>query len=161
MFKKMFGPKKVEGVGTPVPVDELRDALLDCFPKEGEINQYLTIEKRDKTHEGFAAVWEFFIRERDDEGIKRNYLLKHTVLVDIRPEEKAVYLKNRHFARSKRIPKGTEVYDPWFRQVRIGKLADLKAENIDQVKSFSSRKSLDPVVLQATNMGWDAYKKIL
>lgn len=38
MFKKIFGPNKVEGVGTPIPIDELREALLDCFPKEGEIN---------------------------------------------------------------------------------------------------------------------------
>jgi hypothetical protein len=127
MFKKIFGPKKVEGVGTPVPAEELRDALLDCFPKEGEINQYLTIEKSDKTHEGFTAAWEFFIRQSDDEGIKRNYLI-------------------------------TEVYDPWYRQVRIGKLADMKAENIDKVRFFSSKKSLDPVVIQATNMGWDAYR---
>ena len=145
MFKKIFGPKKVEGVGTPVPNDELRDALLDYFPKDGEINQYLTIEKTDKTHEGFAAVWEFFIRQSDEEGIKRNYLLKHTVLVDIRPDEKAVYLKNKHFARTKRVPKGIEVYDPWFRQVRIGKLADLKAVNIDTVRSFSSKKRFLPV----------------
>jgi ferritin len=158
MFKKIFGPKKVEGVGTPVPAEELRDALLDCFPKEGEINQYLTIERSDKTHEGFTAAWEFFIRQSDDEGIKRNYLMTHTVLVDIRPEEKAVYLKNKHFARTKRVPKDTEVYDPWYRQVRIGKLADMKAENIDKVRFFSSKKSLDPVVIQATNMGWDAYR---
>ncbi len=123
IFKKIFGFKKVEGVGTPVPIDELREALLDCFPKEGKINQYLTIEKSDKTHEGFAAVWEFFIRESDEDGFKRNYLVKHTVFVDIRPAEKSVYLKNRHFARTKRVPKGTVVYDPWFRQVRIGKLA--------------------------------------
>ncbi len=157
MFKKMFGPKKVEGVGTPVPIDELRGALLDYFPKEGEINQYLTIEKSDKTHEGFAAVWEFFIRQSDDEGFKHNYLLQHTVLVDIRPEEKAVYMKSKHFARTKRVPKDAEVYDPWFRQVRIGKLADLKTENIDKVRFFSSKKSLEPVVMHTTNMGWDAY----
>ena len=79
MFKKIFGPKKVDGVGTPVPTEELRDALLDCFPKEGEINQYLATEKTDKTHEGFAAVWEFFIRQSDEEVIKRNYLSKHTM----------------------------------------------------------------------------------
>jgi len=158
MFKKIFGPKKVDGVGTAVPIDELRDALLDCFPKEGEINQYLAIEKSDKTHEGFAAVWEFFIRQSDEEGLKRNYLLTHTVFVDIRPDEKAVYLKNKHFARTKRVPKGTEVYDPWFRQIRIGKLADLKAVNIDKVRFFSSKKSLEPVIAQITNMGWDAYR---
>ena len=96
MFKKLFGPKKVEGVGAPVPTEELREALLSYFPKEGAINQYLTIERSDKTHEGFAAVWEFFIRDSDEEGIKHNYLLKHTILVDIRPEEKAVYLKSKH-----------------------------------------------------------------
>ncbi|MCD6576625.1 MAG: hypothetical protein J7K66_01270 [Anaerolineaceae bacterium] len=158
MFKKLFGPKKVEGVGAPVPTEELREALLSYFPKEGAINQYLTIERSDKTHEGFAAVWEFFIRDSDEEGIKHNYLLKHTILVDIRPEEKAVYLKSKHFARTKRVPKGTEIYDPWFRQVRIGKLEDLKAEAIDKVRFFSSKKSVEPVVLQVTNMGWDAYR---
>jgi len=103
MFKKMFGPKKKEGQGNPVPVSELRKALMEYFPKEGEINQYLTIESSDKTHEGFAAVWEFFIRERDSDGIRQNYLLKHTALVDIRPDEKAVYLKSKHFARTKRV----------------------------------------------------------
>jgi len=143
MFKKIFGPKKVEGVGTAVPIDKLREALLDCFPMEGEINQYLTIEKSDKTHEGFAAVWEFFIRQSDEEGFKRNYLLTHTVLVDI---------------RSERVPKDIEVYDPWFRQIRIGKLADLKAVNIDKVRFFSSKKSLEPVIAQVTNMGWDTYR---
>jgi len=158
MFKKLFGPKKVEGVGAPVPTEELRKALLSYFPKEGAINQYLTIERSDKTHEGFAAVWEFFIRDRDPEGIKRNYLMKHTVLVDIRPEEKAVYLKYKHTARTKRVPRDAEVYEPWFHQVRIGKLADLEAENILKVRSFSHKKSLEPLVVQATNMGWDAYR---
>ena len=49
MFKKMFGPKKVEGVGEPIPAEELRSMLLDYFPKEGEINQYLTIENCDES----------------------------------------------------------------------------------------------------------------
>ena len=47
MFKKMFGPKKVEGVGVPIPAKELRNVLLEYFPKEEEINQYLTIEDCD------------------------------------------------------------------------------------------------------------------
>lgn len=50
------------------------------------------------------------------------------------------------------------MYDPWFRQVRIGKLADLKAVKIDKVRFFSSKKSLESVIMQATNMGWDAYR---
>ena len=97
------------------------------------------------------------LRDRDEEGVMRNYLLTHTVKVDIHPEEKAVYLKSKHFARTKRVPKDAEVYDPWFQQARIGKLAYLKTENINKMRSFSSNKSLEPLVLQTTSAGWDAY----
>jgi len=158
MFKKMFGPKKYEREGEPVPVDDLRDALREYFPQEGEmINQYLTIQKTDKTHSGFAAVWEYYIRDSDSEGMKSNYFMKYTVLVDIRPEEHAVYFKGKRFARTKRVPKEETVYDPWFTEIRVGKLEDLKVEKSSSFKVFSAKKILKKLVEQTTGMGWDAY----
>ena len=157
MFKKLFGPKKYEAQGEPAALDELKTAILEFFPMEGEINRHLSITESEKTHAGFAAVWEFYMRDLDSEGYKSNYLLTHTVLVDIRPDEKAVYFKSKHFARTKRIPKGETIYEPWFAQVGIGKLDDLKVEASKKVKKFSSKKRLEPIAEKIASMGWDAY----
>jgi len=157
MFKKMFGPKKHDAQGTPVPMDELRSALMAFFPQDGEVNKYLTFDKNDKVHEGFAAVWEYFMRDRDNEGMKRDYLMTFTVNVDIRPDEKAVYFKSKRFARTKRLPIGTERFDPWFTGIGIGKLDVVKTEFNGNVKVFRPKKKLEQLVEQATSMGWDAY----
>lgn len=157
MFKKIFGPNKFEGKGEPAELDELRKALLAFFPQEKGINPDLSIEVTDQVNEGFEAQWEFYIRDRDPEGAKQNYLLQHTVFVDIRPDEKAVYLKTRHFARTKRVPEGKQVYEPWFHQVRIGRLEALEKENVSKIRSYNSKKILEPLVNQVIDMGWDAY----
>ena len=166
MFKKMFGPKKIEGQGEPIPLDDLRAKILEFFPSEGEVNPFLTIEKNEKSPDGFLAVWKFYSRERDIEN--NNYykcLVTHTVRVDIDPQKKAVTLKNKHFTRSARVPRGETIYDPWHKQVKIGKLPDL-IEEVEADKSrkffkFSSKKALEPVIACVTENGWDAYKGLL
>ena len=73
MFKKMFGPKKVEAVGEPIPTKDLRAAILAFFPKGEGINEYLTIEDCKDSPEGFNAVWKLYAIERDNEGMKQKY----------------------------------------------------------------------------------------
>ena len=157
MFKKIFGPKKREAQGSPVALEELKGALMACFPQEGKINQYLNFETNDKVHEGFAAVWEYYMADRDDEGIRRKYLMTFTVNVDIRGEEKAVYLKTRRFTRPKRVPKGTEVLDPWFVGIGIGDVDTIMEEFGGNFKVFRTKKKLEVIAEKATSLGWDAY----
>ena len=156
MFKKVFGPKKTEGIGEPVSTSEIKNVILTYLPKEGEINQYLSFEDMEKS-EGLKAVWEFYDRDRDEEGIRHNYLMKHTLIIDIRPDEKAVYLKHRHFQRTKRIPKDEPIYDPWFQQIQIGKLEDLQKIDFASLRSYSTKKVVAPLVEGITQHGWDAY----
>ena len=78
MFKKIFGPKKVEGVGTPIPTEELRANILTYFPKAEGVNQYLTFEDSKDSPDGFNAVWKLYARDRDDDGIRRKYLVSYS-----------------------------------------------------------------------------------
>jgi len=157
MFKKIFGPKIHEGQGQPVGVDEIKSALMAFFPVEGEMNQHLTFEESEKTNAGFAAVWEYYMIDRDSEGMRGKYLLKHSILVDIREDEKAVYFKHKHFARTKRPPKGEPVYEPWYTAIGIGTIDEIQAKNAKKVKTWSSKKVLEPLVEKAVKLGWDAY----
>lgn len=158
MFKKIFGPKKVEGVGTPIPTEELRALILTYFPKENSINQHLTIEKSDESPDGFNAVWKIYARDRDDEGIKRNYLITHTVKVNIQPQENAVPIKSKHFARTARVPDGEIQHDSWIPHIQIGKIEALKAAEKKKFRTFSQKKSIEPLVELITQNGWDAYR---
>ena len=158
MFKKMFGPKKVEAVGEPVSTKEIRESILAFFPKVTGINDYLTIEDSKDNPEGFNAVWKLYAIERDDEGIKHKYLVTHTVKVDIKTEEKAVYLKNKHVGRSARIPKDEILHKSWMPFIQIGKIEDLKPVEEKNVYSFSTKKSLAPLVKHITQKGWDVYR---
>ena len=125
MFKKIFGPKKVGGVGTPIPAEELRDVLLEYFPKEGEINQDLTIENCDDSPDGFNAVWKFYANVWDEYmDIK---LFTHTVIINIKPQEKAVHIKEKSAAHSVRVPDGETVHKENKVVIRIGKIEVLKA----------------------------------
>ena len=157
MFKKMFGPKKHEAQGSPVSLDELKKGLLAYFPQEAGINEFLTFESDEKVHDGFKAVWEYFMRDRDDEGMRRNYLLKYSVFVDIRDDEKAVYFKNRRFTRTKRVPKGEKLFDPWYTGIGIGDLETVRTEYEGKFTSFAGRKKLKFLVEKTNQMGWDAY----
>ena len=157
MFKKIFGPKKHEGKGEAVSFEALKEAMIGFFPIEGEINQHLTIEESDKTNAGFIAVWEYYIVDRDSDGMRRKYLLKHSILVDIRPEEKAVYFKHKRFARTKRPPKGEHVFEPWYTGIGIGSVDEIREKNAKKFKTWSSKKALEPLVEKAVNLGWDAY----
>lgn len=157
MFKKIFGPKKYEAKGSPAAAAELRTALQGLFPQDGEVNQYLTFETNDKVHDGFAAVWEYFITETDEDNFNQHYWMTYTVFVDIRPDEKAVHLKAKRFARSKRPPKGTKVLDPWFIGIGIGDAVTIKEEYSKLFKSFNSKKKLELLAEKANSMGWDAY----
>lgn len=161
MFKKMFGPKKHEAQGSPVPLEELKSALMAYFPQEGETNKYLTFGTNDKVHDGFTAVWEYYMRDRDDEGMQRDYLLTFTVFVDIREDEKAVYFKSRRFSRTKRVPMGTERLDPWYSGIGIGDLETVKTEFAKNFTSFAPRKKLKFLVEKTNALGWDAYIKLL
>jgi hypothetical protein len=158
MFKKIFGPKKFEAQGAPVPLEDMRNLLLSYFPREGEINSYLTIDKTKKVNEGFEARWEFFTYETDTEGDRQRVLLKHTVFVDIRPDENAVYFKTRHLTRTKRPPRREKVYDFWQSQVRIGKLETLMQEKPSRFVFYNAKKILQPLVDDVTSHGWDAYR---
>jgi len=158
MFKKMFGPKKVEGVGTPIPVEKLRASILTYFPKEDDINRYLTIEDSDDSPEGFNAVWKFYARDRDADGMKHDYLITHTVKVKIQPKENAVTLKSKHFARTARVPDGETLHESWIPHIQIGKIEDLKAAVEKKVHFFSSKKSTETLVKYITQNGWDAYR---
>lgn len=166
MFKKVFGPKKIEGKGTPVAVGELKEKLLELLPSQGEVNQFLSIEPNKKSPDGFSAVWQFYSREQDMDNM--GYMkcqITHSINVNIDPNEKSVRFKTRHFAKSARIPKGEMIYEPWHRQVKIGKLADLKIEVEEdknrKVFKYSSKKALQPLIDCVTDNGWDAYAGIL
>ena len=157
MFKKMFGPKKVEGVGTPVPIDELRGALLECFPKQGEINQYLTIEKCDDSPDGFNAVWKFYALALDQDGTKDSFLFTHTVKVIIQPQENAVNIKSKRSAKASRVPENETLHDSYIWQVQIGKIEALKAVEKKKIRKFSHKKSIEPLIKHITENGWDAH----
>jgi len=122
MFKKIFGPKKVEGVGTPIPTEELRALILTYFPRENSINQHLTIENSDDSPDGFNAVWKFYARDRDADGMKHNYSITHTVKVNIQPQENAVTIKSKHFAKTARVPDGETLHDSWIPHIQIGEI---------------------------------------
>lgn len=163
MFKKIFGPKKTEGIGEPVRPEELRAALLELFPSEGDVNAHLDIEKNESSSEGFNAVWRMYIKESDSEDAFRYhyYMLTHTLSVDIDPSEHAVRFKVSQNRKSARVPQGEQVYDPWYAQVKVGKLDELKAqaeaESAKRSFSYSSKKLTEPLVTCATSLGWDAY----
>ena len=163
MFKKIFGPKKTEGIGEPVPPAELRTALQALFPSEGEVNAHLSIEKNEKSPEGFNAVWRMYIKESDAEDTFRYhyYMLTHKLSVDIDPQEKAVRFKISQNKKSARVAQGETVYDPWYGQVKVGELQDLKAqaaaESAKRSYSYSTKKLTEPLVSCATALGWDAY----
>ena len=158
MFKKLFGPKKVEGIGTPVPTGVLRGEILKYFPSTAEINQYLKIESLKDSPEGFTAVWKFYARERDDEGYKRNYEVTHRVEVDVRPAEHTVQLKARNMKRTARVPQGAILHSYWSDYVHIGLLEDLQKLEITNVHTYSTKKFLAPLVECITRNGWDVLK---
>ena len=166
MFKKMFGPKKIEGVGEPIPVGEMKDKLLAFFPSQGEVNPFLSIEPNKKSPQGFSAVWKFYSRESDMDNMgKVKCQVTHTIAVDIDPDEKFVRFHTKHFTKTARIPRGEMIYEPWHRQVKIGKLADLEVE-VEEDKSrkffkYSSKDALKPLIDCVTQNGWDAYAGIL
>jgi len=160
MFKKVFGPKKTEAQGAPIPLDELRNLILSYFPKEGEINQHLSFAKTDKVNEGFEARWEFYAWDTDSEGDSTRVRVNHTIFVDIQPDEHAVYFKSRHNTRTKRPPRGEEVYKSWIPQVRVGKLEDLRQQKPSRFVFYSPKKVLQPIIDDVASHGWDAYKKL-
>jgi len=157
MFKRLINGKKHEGKGEAVPASELREALAVFFPQEGEINKYLSFETSEKTHDGFAAVWEYFMVDTDSDGDRRKYLMKFTISVDIRSDEKAVYLKQKKFAKSNLPPRFTEVLDPWFIGIGIGDPATIEEEFSKAFKVFRPKKKLELLVEKANSLGWDAY----
>lgn len=157
MFKKIFGPKKHEAVGSPVSLEILKKGLMAYFPQEEGINEFLTFESDEKVHEGFVAVWEYFMRDQNDEGMWLNYLTKFKVLVDIRPDEKAVYFKTRQTSRTKRIPKDTKVFQPWYTAIGIGDLETVRTEFGGNVTSFASHKKMKFLADKAAEMGWDGF----
>ena len=151
MFKKIFGPKKVEGVGAPIPAEELRDMLLAYFPKEGEINQYLTIEDNDDSTDGFNAVWKFYQWQYDE--YKDIKLCTSTIFVSIKPQENAVHIKDKYTAQSARKPDGKTVHKENEVLIRIGKIEDLKAVEKKKIRRSSLKILVEPI----TQNGWDAY----
>jgi len=152
MFKKMFGPKKVEGVGAPIPAEELRNVLLEYFPKEGEINRYLTIEDCDDSPDGFNAVWKFYQWQfnGDYNDIK---LCTPKVIVNIQPQENAVHLKIESTPQSARKPDKETVHKENEVLIRIGKIEDLKAVEKKKIRSGSLKILVEPI----TQNGWDVY----
>lgn len=158
MFKKMFGPKKVEAAGEPIPTKDLRAAILAFFPKGDGINEYLTIEDSKDSPEGFNAVWKMYAKDTDSDGMTRNFLITHTVMVDIKADEKAVYLKSKHFGKTTRVPKDEKVLHSWMPFIQIGKIEDLKPVERKKVNFFSQKKSLEPLVEHITQNGWDVFR---
>lgn len=160
---KLFGPKKIEGIGEPCDVEILRSALLELLPIEGEVNNCLTIATNEKFPAGFLAIWKMYAKERqEDNSFRFNYVqVTYTFNVDVDPSERAVHLKARNFMKSARIPEGEKVYYPWYSQVKIGKLSDLKdkeeKESQARVYTFSTKKMREPLVACITQHGWDAY----
>ena len=158
MFKKMFGPKKVDAIGEAVSTEEIRSVILTMLPKSDGINEYLTIEDSKDSPDGFNAVWKLYAKDTDSDGITSNYLITHTLKIDIKQEEKAVYLKNKHFGRTTRVPKDTPVHKSWMPYIQIGKLVDLEPVQNKNTFFFSSKISLEPLIEEITQNGWDAYR---
>ena len=158
MFKKIFGPKKVEGVGTPIPTEELRTNILTYFPKAEGVNQYLTFEDSKDSPDGFNAVWKLYARDRDDDGNRRNYLVTHTVKVNIQPQENSVTIKSKHFARTARVPDGETLNESWIPHIQIGKIEELKAALEKKFHVFTIKKATETLVEYITKNGWDAYR---
>ena len=154
----MFGPKKVEAVGDPIPTKDMRAAILAFFPRSDGINDYLTIEDSKDSPDGFNAVWKLYAIERDNEGMKQNFLITHTIKVDIKAEEKAVYLKSKHFGRTARVPKEEILHNSWVPFIQIGKIEDLKPVEHKKGYFFSQKKSLDPLIEHITQNGWDVFR---
>ena len=162
MFNKLFGPKKVEGSGEPAAPEVLREALLELFPKAGEINRHLEIEPNEKFPQGFKAVWRFFTLETDSEDDSTYpFAMTYTMQVNIKPEEKAVFLKTSQSGKTARVPEGEEIYDNWYSQVRVGTLEEVQAQAEDEqargVITYTIKKITAPLVACATSIGWDAY----
>ena len=152
MFKKMFGPKKVEGVGAPIPAEELRNVLLEYFPKEGEINRYLTIEDCDDSPDGFNAVWKFYQWQfnGDYNDIK---LCTPKVIVNIQPQENAVHIEDKGIAQSARKPDRETVHKENEVLIRIGKIEDLIAVEKKKIHRSTLKTLVEPIIQN----GWDAY----
>lgn len=159
----LFGPKKTEGEGTPIAADELRTQMLQLFPQSDVVNEYLSIEPNEKFSQGFIAVWKMYTKEpKENNSFKFNYsLYTFTLTVDVDEKEKAVHLKTKNFSRTARVPEGEKVFDPWYSQVKIGKLADLqgevKKEGLVRVYTYSNKKLLQPLVECITQNGWGVY----
>ncbi len=159
----LFGPKKIEGTGDSIAADVLRTKMLDLFPQSGEVNQNLSIEMNDKFPQGFTAVWKMYTKEpQENNSFRFNYFLyTFTLTVDVDIKEKAVHLKTKNFSKSARVPEGEKVFDPWYSQVKIGKLADLqgeiKKEGLIRVYTYSNKKLLQPLVDCITENGWSVY----
>ncbi len=159
----LFGPKKIEGKGTPITAEELRAKLLQLLPQKGNINQHLSIELNEKFPLGFVAVWEMYTKEhQENNSFKFDYFLfTFTLSVDIDPQEKVVHLKTKEFSKSVRVPEGEQVYSPWYGQVRIGNWEDVqgevKPEGLVKVYTFSNKKLLEPLVECSTQNGWGVY----
>ena len=151
MFKKMFGPKKVEGVGAPIPVEELRNILLEYFPKEGEINQYLTIENCDDSPDGFNAVWKFYQRQFDEYMDIKRFTV--TVIVNIQPKENTVHIEDKGISQSARKPDRETVHKENEVLIRIGKIEDLIAVEKKKIHRSTLKTLVEPIIQN----GWDAY----
>jgi len=163
MFKKLFGPKKIEASGNPVEVGVLREALLELLPSHGEVNRHLKIEEHDKMPHGFKAIWEMYVKEWDQEDRFKFYtqLLTLTLSAEIDEGKKTVSFKISQKQKSTRAQEGEPLYDPWYGQVKVGKLEDLEAE-VESEKdkrsySFSNKKLTEPLAARAAANGWTAY----
>ena len=156
----LFGPKKIEGKGTPIAAEELRAKLLQLFPQKGEVNPQLAIEPNEKYPFGFVATWKMYTKERqENNSFKFDYFqFTFTVDVDIDPKEKIVHLKAKEFSKSARVPDGEPVYEPWYGQVRIGQWEDVQGEvkqtGLVKTYTFSHKKLLDPLVESSAQHGW-------
>ncbi|MDK2981737.1 MAG: hypothetical protein PWQ55_2084 [Chloroflexota bacterium] len=140
----------------------LREKLLALFPSDGPINEHLTIEKNENSPEGFSAVWQMYIKEKDEENSRKfyNFSMTHSILVDIHPEDTSVHIKITNKKKSAKPPEGETVYYPWYRQVKVGKMDDLKAQFEAESKknsfSYSTKKLKEPLINCIVNNGWDA-----
>jgi len=152
MFKKMLGPKKVEGVGEPIPTEELRNILLEYFPKEGKINQYLTIEDCGESPDGFNAVWKFYQWQFNGD-YNEIRLCTPKIIVNIQPQENAVHLKMESAPQSVRKPENQTVHKEKEVLIRIGKIEDLKANYKKKIRRSSLKILVEPI----TQNGWDVY----
>ena len=148
----MFGPKKVEGVGVPIPAKELRNVLLEYFPKEEEINQYLTIEDCDNSPEGFNAVWKFYQWQFNGKYNDIRFCTPK-IIVNIQPKENAVHLKMESTPQSVQKPDNATVHKEKEVLIWIGKIEDLKAVEKKKIRRSSLKILVEPI----TQNGWDVY----